>query len=233
MNDIGSRLDRFALMQGAEVSEAWLTDLHRRHRNVVQLSAPAPVIAESAEEALGFVFSQAITDDAGSGGISRPYATRLRLFSELKSSYRRASIGPMFIREKASVLADGLLAPMDFVVGNGVAVQLAHTWSFQIQALGEVARDVKSWGFTLERLLRHGGSTVGERAVEIRPGTSVDVVYAPPLTEPQGKAFEEAKLVFDDLGVTAVPQAEIARVADQARQELQRAGIAVDLIGSE
>jgi len=227
MNEIGSRLDRFALMQDEEISEAWLDDLHRRHRNVVQLSAPTPVIAESAEEALGYVFSQAIVDDVGSSGATRAYSTRLRLFSELKTSYRKVGIGPAFLREKASVVADGLLAPMDFVVGNGVALQLAHTWSFQIQTLGEVARDIKSWGFTMERLLKHGGSTVGEQIAEIRPETPVQVVYASPLTAEQAKTFDEAKLVFDDLGVTAVRQEDLGRVADSARQNLQREGISL------
>jgi hypothetical protein len=230
MNEIGSRLDRFALMQNEQISEAWLNDLHRRHRNVVQLSVPAPVIADSVEEALDYVFSQAIVDDVSGASTTRAYTTRLNLFSELRSSYRKAHIGQSLIRERASVLADGFLTSMDFVVGNGVAVQLAHTWSFQIQALGEVARDVKSWGFGMERLLKNGGTTIGDDAAEIRPGTPIEVVYAAPLTEPQTQIFAEAKRVFDDLGVIAVAQSAVSQVAANARQGLRREGIAPDLI---
>ena len=230
MNDIGSRLDTFALMQSDDISEAWLIDLQQRHRNVVQLSVPAPVIAETAEEALELVFSQVITDDGNvPGGMPRGYATRLRLFSELRASYRRANIRPDLIREKSSVLTGGLQAPMDFVVGNGTAVQLAHTWSFQIQSLGEVAKDVKSWGFTLERLLRDGGRTAGENPAEIPVGVPVEVVFAPPITAVQEEAFEEATRVFGDLGVTTVRQEDVARVATEARQQLQAGGVTIDL----
>ena len=231
MNEIGSKLDTFALMQGDEISESWLGDLQRRHRNVVQLSAPAPVLAETAEEALEFVFSQVIADGAnGAEVLPRGYATRLRLFSELRSSYRRANIRTGLIREKSSVVTGGFQAPMDFVIGNGVAVQLAHTWSFQIQSLSEVTKDIKSWGFTLERLLRNGGHTGGEEPAEIPAGIPVEVVFAPPITNVQEDAFEEAKQVFGDLGVATVRQEDVARVADQARQRLRASGIVVDLM---
>jgi hypothetical protein len=229
MNDVGSRLDTFGLMQSDDISEAWLVDLQRRHRNVVQLSVPAPVIAETAEEALELVFSQVITDDSNvAGGLPRGYATRLRLFSELRASYRRANIRPGLLREKSSVLTGGLHAPMDFVVGNGIAVQLAHTWSFQIQSLSEVAKDVKSWGFTLERLLRDGGRTAGVNPAEIPAGVPVEVLFAPPITTVQEDAFEEAKTVFGDLGVTTVRREDVARVAAEARQQLQASGITID-----
>ena len=231
MNDIGNRLDRFALMQNDEVSESWLDDLSRRHRNVVQLSAPAPVVADSAEQALDFVFSQAIVEDLAGGVISRPSSTRLNLFSGLRNSYRKANIGAAFLQERVALRAGGFETNLDFVVGNGVAVQLAHTWSFQIQTLVEVARDVKSWGYTMERLREQGGVTLGDHQTEIRSDTPVEVVYAPPLTEPQREVFEEAKRVFAPLGVTAVDQSGVDLVADNARQGLRSRGIAVDLVG--
>ncbi|WP_305786073.1 DUF3037 domain-containing protein [Symbioplanes lichenis] len=229
MNEIGSRIDRHALMQSDEVSEGWLRDLHRRHRNVVQLSRPAPVIAESAEEALELVLSQAIPEDQGLGATARGYTTRLRLFSELRASYRRVNIPPSLLRERISVSAGGLSAPMDFVVGNGTALQLTHTWSFQIQSTDEVAKDVKSWGFTVERLLRHGGTVAGENSPVVPPGAHIDVVVAPPLTLPQEAAYEEATKVFDDLGVHAVPETRAADVASEARDRLLADGIALDL----
>ena len=108
---------------------------------------------------------------------------------------------------------------------------MAHTSSFQLLTLGEVARDIKFWGFTMERLVKHGRRTVGERIAEIRPETPVQVVYASPLTEEQAKTFDEAKLVFEDLGVTAVAQEDLARVADRARRNLQLEGISLDTVG--
>jgi hypothetical protein len=225
MNDLGSKLDKFDLMQNDEVSEAWLGDLCRRYRNIVQLSTPAPVIANSAEEAVDFVFSQVIIDDPGAGSPTRDNVTRLRLFSELKNGFRRSNIQGSLLREKAMILSAGFQTPMDFVVGDSAAVQLVHTWSFQIQSLSEVARDIKSWGFTLERLRERGGRVLGDRAADIRPDTPVEVVYAPPLTNAQRDVFEEAKRVFGDIGVAPVPRDAIARVVGEAREQLVRAGL--------
>ena len=118
---------------------------------------------------------------------------------------------------------------MDFVVGESSAVQLAHTWSFQIESVSEVARDIKSWGYTLERL-RDRGRTVGESPAVIEPEIPVEVVYAPPLTEAQRDVFEEAKRVFGDLGVTSVPRDAIDRVVGEARQQLRLKGLNLDLL---
>lgn len=43
-------------------SENWLNGLHRYHRNIVQLSPPTPMIADTVEEALDSVFSLLIVD---------------------------------------------------------------------------------------------------------------------------------------------------------------------------
>jgi DUF3037 family protein len=229
MNEVGSRLDNFTLMESADISERWLTDMQRRHRNIVQQTAPAPVIADSAEEALDFIFPQVVLEEASAMDVgSRPYATRLRLFSELRNSYRKAKIGSGLVRERVPVSAGGVTTNMDFVVGNGEIIQLAHTWSFQISSVSEIARDVKSWGFALERLIEHGGFAQGERPVEIHPRTPVEVVYAPPRTGDQEQVFAEAQRVFDDLAVTAFPQEDVSRVADDARLQLQRAGVSLD-----
>jgi hypothetical protein len=50
-----------------ELSEAWLEQLFVEHRNVVQLSPPAPLVADSAEEALERVFDQLILEARGAG----------------------------------------------------------------------------------------------------------------------------------------------------------------------
>jgi hypothetical protein len=230
MNEVGSRIDRFSLMQGGEVSEAWLEDLHRRHRNVVQLSSPTPIIAESAEEALDSIFGEVVVEgDAAEGGTVRGYATRLRLFSELKSSYRQQQIPPRLIREKALVSVGGLKTPMDFVIGNGAAVQLAHTWSFQLQSIGEVVRDVKSWAFTVERLLERGGRTLDEPAADVPSSVDVQVVLAPPRTNEQEKAYAEAQKVFSALNVDTVAEDDVRKVAQLARRRLDQQGFAPDL----
>src|ERR1700716_3718349 len=54
LNDVGDRIDEFNARINSleppnfELSESWLTDLSLRRRNIVQLSSPAPVDADSA-----------------------------------------------------------------------------------------------------------------------------------------------------------------------------------------
>ena len=54
IDGIGQELDRFEASTAelfepeVPVSEQWLWDLHRRHRNIVQLSPPIPMLAETA-----------------------------------------------------------------------------------------------------------------------------------------------------------------------------------------
>jgi hypothetical protein len=47
-----------------ELSEEWLQRLYAEHRNVVQLSPPAPMVASTADEALDRVLDQMVLDPA-------------------------------------------------------------------------------------------------------------------------------------------------------------------------
>jgi len=47
-----------------ELTEDWLWRLHADHQNIVQLSAPVPMVAESADEALESVFDLMVLDPA-------------------------------------------------------------------------------------------------------------------------------------------------------------------------
>jgi hypothetical protein len=232
MTDVGRRIDDTDSMFGQEVSEHWLSTLHDRHRNVVQLSRPATVVADKAIDAIDFVFAQVMTDDdeASIATITRTYATRRNLVAELRSSYSAAHIAPGWIRERTLIRSGPLQAPMDFVVGNGTAVQLAHTWSFEIRTYPEVAKEVKAWGYTLKALRDHGGETTGDRPATIDPDVTVEVLYAPPRTREQIEVFGEAEEVFRDLDVRAVPRDQAGNVADDARYRLSEAGLLPDLM---
>src|SRR6266702_8274212 len=72
------------------LSESWLQDLYHDHRNVVQLSAPTPIVAEDAEQALEILFSRQIIDPvslAREGSL-----TKHRALHDLRRAYQRAAI---------------------------------------------------------------------------------------------------------------------------------------------
>jgi hypothetical protein len=225
LTEIGRRIDDTDSMFGQEVSEGWLRTLHDRHRNIVQLSRPSTVVALKADEALDFVFSQVLMDDEAASAAPRAYATRRNLVAELRSSYSAAHVDSQWIRERAVIRSGPLQAQMDFVVGNGRAVQLAHTWSFEIRTYPEVAKEVKAWGYTLKALRDHGGEVIGDHPGGIDPDVAVEVLFAPPRTSEQVAIFDEATRVFADLNVSAVPREQVGRVADDAQFRLREAGL--------
>ncbi len=234
LNDVGRRVDNFVSMpeewpytSDEEISEAWLNDLHLRHRNIIQLSPPTPIVADSAEEALGHVFEHLISDGASG---RREYATRRNLLAELRTSYRKASIRPELIQERVPLLTGPFHAQMDFVVGNGSAVQLAQTWSFEIQSYLEVDKEVKAWGFTMKSLRARGGQIGGDHPSTVDKDVPLEVVFAPPRTKPQIDVFNEASRVFKEVGAIALPRDEVRDVAENARRRLMDAGL-LDQLG--
>ncbi len=50
------------VLNGA-AGQHWLEGLVHDHRNVIQLSVPLPIVAESAEDALDLIFSRQIREE--------------------------------------------------------------------------------------------------------------------------------------------------------------------------
>ena len=193
LNEVGGQIDEFNARINTleppelEISESGLTDLYVRRRNIVQLSPPAPIVADSAEDALDVVFEHLINEPVVE---RRVYATRWRVFSDLHRSYLRAGIRRDLLHERVQVVSGPLRAPIDFAIINGRVYQLAHTWSFQVAGLADVAKEVKAWGYTMQALRNAGGEVVeADRATEIAADVDVEVLYAAPTTTPASRSL--------------------------------------------
>jgi hypothetical protein len=232
LNDVGDRIDEFNARINSleppnfELSESWLTDLSLRRRNIVQLSSPAPVDADSAEDALEVVFEHLINEPAVE---HRGYATRLRVFSDLHRSYLRAGIRQDLLHERVRLASGPLQAPIDFAVANGKVYQLAHTWSFQIASLPEVSKEVKAWGYTVQALRNAGGEVIGrDGTTQIAANVDVEVLYAEPTTDAGQEVFAEAEQVFSDVNVRYRPLADARNLADDVARLLVSDGVLDD-----
>lgn len=199
----------------------WLYTLHRDHRNVVQLSEPALVVAETAESALDAVFSRLLIDPLSSQGSG---VTKHRVFSDLNRAYQHA-IPAHFIRSRVELfVGDRLNTPIDFAIANGKAVQLSQAWSFQRSSIDDIATQVKAWGYTLGRL-QDGidGRILGrDNRVSTVSGSDVDleVVIAAPETKAQKAVFDEANDIFHDLHVSVRNFAQVGEVSALAAELL-------------
>jgi DUF3037 family protein len=222
---VGLEIDERQLLfeeeSGEPLGEGWLQRLYHDHRNVVQLSPHAPIVADNAEQALDIVFSRQIIDPVSQ---PRGFVTKHRVLAELREAYRRADIDNALIHTKVEVYTGGHVhAPVDFAIANGTTVQLTQGWSFQKSRVDEVSTQVKAWGYAL-RLLRDGedARVVGpdERIVTVSSNVDLQVVVASPKTREQETVFEEAQQVFTELGVSVHDLGDVDAVGAQATKLL-------------
>lgn len=204
------------------ISEQWLATLAASFRHVVQLSPPSPVLANSLEEAAERIHPRIVWEqEARRYG----YLTKHRLFSDLTRRYLLAGLDIGSINKRAIVTASGPKSfshQVDFVISNGLAVQLAQTWSFQVTTQGTLARDVKAWGWTMRELKEHGGRARAEaRTIAVPANVIIEVVLAKPEQAQTTATYDEALGVFEELGVRVRLHGDETAVAADAVQLLK------------
>ncbi|MFI0417633.1 DUF3037 domain-containing protein [Spongiactinospora sp. 9N601] len=198
--------------------EQWLQRLHHDHRNIVQLSPPAPIVANHAEAALDIIFRHMIIDPASQ---QRPVTIRKsEVIEDLRKAYVDAQIPAHLLRPRSEVfIGDKLHSNVDIAIANGEVMQLAQGWSFRVTHLDRVITQVKAWGFALERL-RIGDEarlvdTEG-RLSSVARDVDLQIVIATPETSEQEAAYEEADQVFRMLHAGVHPVEDVAAVGARA-----------------
>ncbi|MEU6716025.1 DUF3037 domain-containing protein [Nonomuraea sp. NPDC046802] len=212
---------RSGLEEGLDpLGEKWLHDMHRNHRNVVQLSMPAPILADSAEEALEIVFTHLIIDPITEPR-ERP-VTKYDLNRELRQAYCQAHVAESFVRPRAQIhIGAHVHSSIDFAVANGHTVQLTQAWSFRRAQLDDVSQQVKAWAYAMERL--RGGEEARvvdtqNRISTIAHDVDLQVVIATPTTPEQVAAYDEAEQVFAGLNADVHPLEHVEAVGRRAAQ---------------
>jgi hypothetical protein len=195
-----------------------LLELARKNRHVVQLSEPAPVLADSADAALDAVYSHLIVEPQSR---RKKTLTKWRLISDLNLQYLYAGLEFRDHFSRAvSVVAGGPKSyrhGADFLVAEAMARQLVQTWSFQVASQDALSRDVKAWGWTIRELLEHGGvATTKHRKINVPHNVDIQVVIAPPEPGQPSVVYEEARSVFDELKIPVVGHGEESLVASKA-----------------
>lgn len=227
---IGADIDRFEAClhrpvpgADADLSEDWLWRLHTDHQNVVQLSAPTPMLAASADEALERIFDLMVLDPAVR---KYPFVKKHAALAALRHAYRDHEITKgRELCERVVLQTPRHAERFDFAVTNGQVVQLTQTWSFQVPDQQTLAEQVKAWGWTVRDVRTNGGSvsTAAGEALGVDADVDVKVVYVPALPAAPAPAFADAQHVFADLHVSAFPHEQAGNVAKRARELLMPA----------
>lgn len=224
---VGAELDRFeaSLHQSlfgpeTELSEEWLWQLHADHQNIVQVSTPTPMVAESADDALERIFDLLVLDPAVH---KHSFVKKHSALAALRRAYQDSAIlRRRELSERVVLRTSHHTERFDFAVANGRLVQLAQTWSFQIPNQEALAEQVKAWGWTLRDARDAGGrvSTVDGQEFDFEAGVDIKVVYVPASVNHPAPAFVDAQHVFGELDITAVPYIQASDVAKRARELL-------------
>lgn len=208
-----------SLRGGSAVSEAWLHALHAQHRNIIQFSTPAPLIADSADDALDRVFNRLVVDPERSlrGPNRRSAVAALRAAYKTVGLKRNADL-----YEGATLHSGPYEGRIDFAVANGKVVQLAQAWSLNVQDQGALVDQVRSFGWTMRALQADGGELVTrEKTLSIPRDVGLSVVYVADGGLATNRTRAEADAVFQSIHATAVDVANASAIATDGLQRLQ------------
>ena len=199
-------------------SAAWLSTLSDRHRNIVQLTQPVPLVAEDIQDALDIVFDEMIIDPAK---VQYRFKKKFAALAAVRRAYR--DVGFMLeenLLERVVVQTSHHRERLDFAVANGRAVQLTQTWSFQVPDQETLAEQIKAWAWTIRDVQASGGRVISpsDRAIDVAPDVDIQVVYVPPELKQLAPAFEDAKAVIEELKASFVRFDEAATVAQVAQK---------------
>ena len=227
-NRVGADIDRFedslcSLFESdVELSEDWLENLHTQHRNIVQLSPPAPMVAESADEALDRLFSQMIVDSTRH---RQSTVTKQGVLAAMRRAYGSCGLhkNDGFV-ERGRLSASDHSIPVDFAVVKGQVVQLVQTWSFQSADQQSLAQQVRSWGWVVHRTRKQGGQldASGVEGCDVDPDVAIRAVYVPPAPDGNADAYRGALDVFRETAIEHRPIDQVGDVAEEARRLLAR-----------
>jgi hypothetical protein len=188
--------------------------------NVVQLSEPTPVAAETAAEAFDLLFEELLVDPA----VRRyQFEKKHRAVKATRLAYRNHEVPDDAIEERAPVAAGPYDGMFDFAVANGRALQLVQCWSFQLPNQAELAEQVKAWAWVVRALREQGGAVLhaAGRDVDIPQDVEIAAVAVPPRAGQQdAHAYEEAQAAFAATGVAELTPEQADELGEHAAARL-------------
>lgn len=203
-----------------QISTEFLTRCSSEMQNIVQLTPPAPVAADSADLALELIFDHLVLDESPQ---KFPFAKKHRALGAARKAYKKHSVSNA-VRERAPVKSGVFDGTFDFAVHNGRAVQLAQCWSFQLPNQTDLAEQVKSWSWVVHELRKSGGSVrIDGAEVEIAKDLDIYSVVIRPMPDQPSPAYQEAEAAFEEIGVRQVPPEEADELGARAADVLKTA----------
>ena len=193
-------VDSFRFSEETMPSEAWHRELFETHQSLLQFTETMPVIASSASEAIGLLWSTLIVEPAKllRSALTKSMVAR-RYFDRLVHQ-----VGTNHAKANTTLLAGPMKTTIDVAAHNGKALDLTQCWSFGVKDKSSVVDSVKAWGFSIERLRETGGLIVDKERrnqLVVPAEVRVSVVYYGGTS--MNEELEEAFAVFKSSNVHA------------------------------
>lgn len=194
-------------------------DLRVRMNNVVQLSSPRPVLAESAQDAARMAFQLMVVDT--------DYDVRHRSRTKVVNRLRKAFDGHPDLSsrvERFSKVAVGSQETgIDFAVTDGRVRQMSQVWAFDVKNLNSLQTQIQAWNYLLG-LLRAEGAVLRPKGrqdgARVPSNVEINAVHTEPASAAAEAQLEIAQDGWRRLGVTIVPSSRSDAVVEEAERLL-------------
>ena len=200
-----------------QIGEAWLSQLVDDWANMVQLSRPRPIVAESVDEVFDLLWPKFILESrARELGITKGSAV-----AQVKRSLIRHRITQEKFEIRPTLRTERSHSLIDLAVHNGHVVHLTQCFSFQVADAERVLDDVKSWAWTIRGLRKDGGTIEAKDGqLPVDRDVPVAAVCVAPTTD--NAAFHEAGAAFrdNDVRATILGLDEIDQISETAYEAL-------------
>lgn len=199
---------------GENISAAIVARLAARLNNAVQISAPYPIVAESAQEGLSMLFGHLVSDPQ----VRHRTQFGARVNSFVNEQFRKAGASAA-VQPRPQVLVGSAPRTASFAVTDARVEQITNAWSFNLQDMEQVSTQVQAWAGHMVRLRHRGGvlEVRGHPPLTIPRGVQLRVVYEEPRTDMGKDALEIARDIWSDVKDLAVyPESEQERLVEDA-----------------
>ena len=215
-----SHLESLLDGQDRAISRGTLEDLRSRMRNVVQLAAPRPVLANDAEEAADFAYALMVND--------KPRVTHHRADTiarrRLVEAFRLSESLSDHVRIHSRLQVGRQETGIDLAVEDGVDRQLNHVWNFSRKTLDQLDLQVQAWSFLIGQVRAGGVQLIADdpagdtgQRLEVPSDVTVNAVFTAPVTDAGQDHLEVARDAWERLDVEAYPVDGIRSILAQAQ----------------
>ena len=161
-----------------EPCEDWLTNLSTLDRSILRFTPPAPMRADSLNDAIQYVSDLKLVE---SPRREQNKMSRRRVRGKLRAAYEDSELDSGDLYERVILSTAAHRGTFDFAVANGSVLQLAHSWSFTASPR-DLAQQIMTWGWKVKSGIEKGGTLKTRAGLEwpFIADVEMAVVYAPP-----------------------------------------------------